>query len=122
MSYHELRKRRGDTWYQEFTVLQPDEVSPVNITGASFRFTAKADPDDADGDAIVSGTTAGGECQVTDAAAGVMTVKIPASATTSIAAPSSLYFDLQAEDSAGDVWTTAWGKIIVDRDISITVP
>lgn len=122
MSYHELRQRRGDTWKREFTVLQADEETPQDITGATFRFTAKSDPDDADGDAVVTGTTGDGRCAIIDAANGVMRVTIPPTVTETVTAPGVYHFDLQATDAGGDVWTVAWGRLIVDRDISITQP
>jgi len=122
MTYHELRQRRGDTWKREFTVLQADEETPQDIAGATFRFTAKSNPDDADVDAVVVGTTGGGQCAITDAVNGVMVVTIDPADTAALSAPATLWFDLQAQDAGGDVWTVAWGKLIVDRDISITAP
>ena len=113
---------RGDTWYWQFTVLQPDRTTPQDITGAAFRFTAKDDLADADVEATVSGTTAGGECQVTDAANGLVTVKIDPAQTAGVSAPAVLEYDLQARDGAGDVWTVARGRLSVDEDVSLTAP
>jgi hypothetical protein len=117
----DLEAKRGDTWYWEFTVQQPSgEVQ--DITGGTFRFTAKADIGDADGAAVVVGTTADGRCQVTDGPSGIVKVKIPASVTVDVAAPATLVWDLQARDSAGDVWTPFDGDLVVKPDVSITIP
>ena len=118
-----LEATRGDTWYWEFTVLQRDNKTPQDITGASFRFTGKYDRDDADVDAPIVGTTSGGQCQVTDAPNGVVEVKIPASQTGNVTgAPRALQYDLQAVDGGGNVYTVVHGRIDVKADISITAP
>ena len=117
-----LEATRGDTWYWQFDVTQPDKETPQDITGATFRFTVKNAITDADGAAVVVGTTGGGQCQVTDAADGIVKVKIAAASTASVTAPRTYVYDLQARDGAGDVWTVAKGKLTVKPDVSITIP
>jgi hypothetical protein len=118
-----LKATRGDTWYWEFTVLQRDNETPQDITGASFRFTAKYKTSDADSSAPIVGTNSSGECQVIDAPNGILTVKIPPAQTALVAdAPTSLRYDLQATDGAGNVYTVSRGRIDVEADISLTQP
>jgi hypothetical protein len=113
---------RGDTWAWEFTVLKPNKQDPQDITGAQFRLTAKYDPADFDGEAPIVGTSGSGQCQVTDGPAGIVEVIIPPSQTKLVTAPTTLRYDLQATDGAGNVWTVAKGRIVVEADISLVQP
>lgn len=117
MGEQQLEAKRGDTWYWQFEITELDLETPQDITGATFRFTVKESVADADADAVALGTSAGGECQVTDGPSGVMSVKIPASATQDVT-PGRYAYDLQARDGAGDVWTPMWGTLVVLPDVS----
>lgn len=122
MSIRNLEGKRGDTWYWEFEILQADGETPQNITSATFRFTAKYRIGDGDGSAPIVGTSGGGQCVITGASTGKMTVQISKTATAAVDAPCSLEYDLQATDAGGLVWTPFEGRIDVSADVSVSQP
>jgi hypothetical protein len=118
-----LELHRGDSAEWEFPVLKADGTAQ-DITGCSFRFTVKGRVDDLDDDAVISATTANGKCVITNAAAGLMEVRLVPADTDALAVypPTVLLWDLQVRDAASKVWTVASGKLLVRPDISRTAP
>lgn len=116
----DLSMDRGDDKTWQFTVTL-DNVA-VDITGANFRFMAKTRVSDADVDAVIEATTANAKCAITDAANGVMEVRLDPSDTTGILETVRLYYDLQMTESGGEVRTVTRGLLTVNADVSITTP
>ena len=116
----DLTMDRGDDKTWEFTVLL--DGTAVDITGASFRFMAKTRVSDTDGNAVVEATSANAKCVITDAANGVMEVRLVPADTSSLTETARLYYDLQMTESGGEVRTISKGLLEVSADVSTTVP
>lgn len=116
--------RRGDTPLWDLAVLDTDGA-PLNLTGYTIRMTAKSDLDDADVDAVFRLSTTTGEIVITNAAAGLATIRPLRSSTSSLTTDSVVYCDVQiADDGSPDVTYTVvptWAMRIV-RDVTRTAP
>lgn len=98
-------RRRGDTYPFTVTVAQNDGVTPVDITGFTFRLNVGPveNPDSQDSGQLFTNTPV-----VTDAVNGVITVTL---LTTEAATPTGEYFyDLVQVDNAGFERTILSGK------------
>lgn len=105
---------RGDDWTLKFTITDANDA-PINITGYTFWFTMKLDPDAADpGDAQVTATSGS-----PDAANGILYVTVPKAITNSLV-PGTYSYDLQQKDTLNNIETLLLGKVKVAKDITRT--
>lgn len=96
--------------------------NPVNLTGATLRFTAKLDKADPDADAVIAKvSTDSSQIEITDAVNGLATVHILPADTFDLEDVSVLFYDAQVVDGTGAVYTLAEGKIKVILDVTRTV-
>ena len=116
-----LKMTRGDTKVVRVTVSHTT-LPPNGLAGYSFWFTAKNDVSDLDTDAVIKKVPADfttvtvGDDTTTD---GVATCKILPTDTSSLADfPVPLFYDVQAEDGAGNVTTIASGTFTVSPDVT----
>jgi hypothetical protein len=114
----DLRVKRGDTISLAVGPVRAADGSVQNITGHTLRFTAKAKLSDADGAALVAGSTADGRIVITNGLAGLALVSIPASVTDGFTADRVLHWDIQDTDPGGAKKTLDSGKLIVERDVT----
>lgn len=118
MASVELSMYRGDTALFPFAVT--DSAGAYNIAGASFWFTAKKTPCDADVSAVFQKTLADG-ITVTNAAAGLGQVELAEADTNTLPCSRTiLTYDLQMKTAAGKVYTLAYGKLTVNPDVTVT--
>lgn len=116
-----LRIRWGDeaTWLVTVT----DQAgTPINITGATSRFTGKLRATDVDAAAIFSKTTGAG-ITLTDPTNGVASVTLSDTDTTTKLAPGRthlLQFDWRVTIS-GTTMTVAYGDLLVEPAMSRVV-
>jgi hypothetical protein len=112
---------RGDTY--TFTLAVTQAGVAFNLTGCTLRMTAKYNVTDLDSAAVFSLTSPSTGIAITNAAAGLATVSIPPSGTSTLpGAQIPLFYDIQVTDSSSDVYTVASGTLYVQPDISITTP
>lgn len=117
MTRRNLEMTRGDTL--PFQVIVKNAGNAIDITGYSFRMTARY----AIGEAVVFTLTSPGQISITNAASGIINVTVPPSATSSLAPREyRLAYDIQAYSSAQTIYTVCSGTIVVDPDVSITTP
>ena len=81
MTRRNLEMYRGDTY--PFDVTVENAGSPINVTGFTFRMTAKYDISDSDSNAVFS-ITSPGNITLTDPTNGEILVTIPTSAISSL--------------------------------------
>lgn len=132
-----LEVRRGDTTIFTYAskrvtdaTTNPVTTTPLILTSATIKFTAKNDPDDSDADAVFQKTTSGG-ITITSGPLGQFQVKLAPADTSSIDLACEdfldLYFDCQVTlgatngpYSSGDVITVDSGilTVFVDRTIA----
>ena len=114
-----LTMTRGDSATITVTVVGGDG-EPVDLTGKTLRFTAKASPADAQAEAIIAKSTDAGithQAQ-TGATEGLADVTIdPADTVTVAAYPVAFVYDVQLTDGA-NTYTTETGSLVVRPDIT----
>jgi hypothetical protein len=106
----------GDT--AEFDSVIANAAGPINLTGATIRFTAKASYEDLDAAAIVN-IVSPTDITIVNAAAGMVHIRIPPAATSAI--PNvlrRLAFDLSVTKGA-DKWTVDSGQLIINPEVAI---
>lgn len=109
---------RGDTEVFSATVYQGTPATPVNITGASLKFTAKQDLSDPDVDAVFQRATGGNGITITDGPAGECEIALISANTSGLSVPTLCYCDLQLVDGSGNVSTTATGTLLIKVDVT----
>jgi hypothetical protein len=117
-----LEMFRGDDESFDVSVYEVDGTTPVDLTGATLRFTAKRRVSDADLDAVIELTTDDGTITVTNAGQGKARLDVPAAQTFDLTRDLRLLWDLQITDIADKVRTVATGDLIIRRDVTRTVP
>lgn len=116
-----LKMFRGDTYKRTFIVIQDGEY--YDLTDCDIRMTFKWSLEDADADAVFTKTIDNNGITVTGPTVGEFRVNINPSDTTSLPAfKVSLWFDAQVTDVNGQVFTVAYGQLLILPDASITVP
>lgn len=112
---------RGDSTPFPFRVTRKDPTTgatlPVSLTGAVFTFTAKYREDDAQSAAVFTRTSASG-VEIVNAADGRAQVRLAPANTTAFTLPTTLYWDIQMVDNAGDTYTVDSGYLMVMPDIT----
>lgn len=103
MGANDLVMYRGDD--RPFPMKVAIGGSPINLSGGSVTFTAKANLEDADADAVITLSTVDGSVTIVDGPAGLLRVDIPAIATAALPADTRLVWDLQIETADGKVRT-----------------
>lgn len=92
-----------------------------NITGATVRFMAKRRLDDADGAAVITGSTADGRVTIPNGTDGRAYVNIPPAGVPAVTRDTVLHWDVQLS-SGGDTVTLDSGLLYVRRDVVQTSP
>lgn len=116
----DLRVKRGDTIRLAVGPVMKADGTVQNITGHTLRFTAKDRLADLDAAAILSGSTIDARIVITNGAAGLAEVSIPAALTAGFTSDRVLHWDLQIADPGGVTKTLDSGKLIVERDVTRT--
>lgn len=116
---------RGDTFVRSLTVFQRDyPTAPQNIAGWTFWFTVKAYASLPDSMALFQANSTDDPEQVTidSAAAGKLTVRMPAEKTRGLAdGRVELLYDVQGKTPEGEIRTVESGRIRVTPDITRAV-
>lgn len=110
--------RRGDDRQLAVTIYQENGVTPQNLSGASLWFTGKLHLRDSDADAVLAYTRGAG-ITVTSDPNGTATVQIVGADTAALpdgAIP--LRCDIQVKTASGNVYTAAYGRIMVAADVT----
>ncbi len=117
----QIRKRAGDTIWFEIEMLTDRSGEAVSsLTGWTFRFTLKSDPDSADDEKLA------GSKDSTDE--GIQLVsrfarwKLTGSETAALPLRTDIYFDVQATDRFGESRTLRAGRLYLDRQVTRTAP
>jgi len=110
---------RGDTFYATGRVL---DVTGANydLTGAKMWMTAKEDKDDADVDAIFQVSSPASGIDFTSPTTGAFTIIVPNTETEVLTDQAILFYDIQIEDTDGNVFTINTGTITVLEDVTRT--
>lgn len=106
----EIVRGNDKTWNLVFD----DGTDPINITGATIRFTVKANKKDTDSEALIQKTIT----SHTDAAAGETSIVLTQADTT--IEPGEYFYDIQYETSGGVVTTVLLGTLEVQQNITLT--
>lgn len=115
----DLRMYRGDD--RDFTVTLTEDGSPMDLTGADVRFTAKEHLRDDDEDAVVVATVGDG-IVVDDPTSGVLVVSVDAEDTDGLGTVTRfLRYDVQVT-RGGSTRTVVAGRLYIDADVSRTTP
>lgn len=116
----DMKMIRGDTYSRQFIVFQDGQY--YNLTNCSVRMTFKWSFDDADGDAFLV-LTEGDGITVTSPTQGTFTFLIEPADTLSLPPRRvELFFDAQVTDAQSNVYTVAYGKLVIIPDVSVTTP
>lgn len=114
----DLTIRRGDDRMLDLAIVQDDGVTPQDLSGALLWFTAKRRLSDADADAVLAYREGAG-ITITNAAAGTATVLVVGTDTAGLAdGDIALLCDVQIRPLGGRVYTAAYGRLIVQPDIT----
>lgn len=116
----DMKMIRGDTYGRTFIVFQDGQF--FNLSNCSVRMTFKWAFDDSDADAFLI-LTEGDGITVTDATNGTFTFLMQPEDTSSLPPRRvELLFDAQVTDAQSNVYTVAYGKLIILPDVSVTTP
>lgn len=107
-----LRLVRGDTWYRRWQATAA-AGQPVDLSGATARLHLRRV---ADGTLAASATTADGRIAI-DAAAGTLDLRMPATATASLA-PGRYRYDIEVTMPDGAVRTIEAATVVVIEDMA----
>ncbi len=116
-----LKLKRGDTLDLTVGPLLSDLGVAQSLTGSTVRFTAKDRLDDADGAAVLTGSTADGRITLPDQTGplkGYAYVSIPPAATDGFTTDRVLHWDVQASQPTGRKTTLDEGLLYVTRDVT----
>jgi hypothetical protein len=114
-----LSMYRGDD--REFTLTLTEDGAPMDLTGATLRFTAKHSAGDADVDAVVAKETGAGIVIDADPETGIAVVTVDAADTTSLGGFTRLVYDVEVT-RGGSTRTVLAGRLDVLVDVSGTSP
>lgn len=115
----DLTMYRGDD--RDFTITATEDGSPLDLTGATVRFTAKRDAVDADDAAVIAKTSDTGIAIDEDPTTGVAVITIEAADTEDLRASATLVYDVQVT-RGGRTLTVLAGHLAVIADVSRTAP
>lgn len=116
---NKLEMYRGDD--REFTFTLTEDGGPMDLTGASLRFTAKRAASDADLVAVITKTTASGIVTDADPTTGIAVATVAMADTTALNRTTTLVWDLQVT-RGGRTRTVLTGTLLVRIDTSHTAP
>ncbi len=116
----DMKMIRGDTYSRQFIIFQDGQY--YDLTNCSVRMTFKWQFDDSDNDAFLV-LTEGDGITVTAPTQGTFTFLIEPADTEGLPPRKvELLFDAQVTDAQSNVYTVAYGKLIILPDVSITTP
>ena len=107
-----LSIKRGDSWSRTL-YFQDGDGNPIDITGWTVFFTAKAKADDLDAAAIISKTIT----VFTDPTGGEAGISL--SSTDTNQDIGSFLWDIQVKTNLGQIITVAEGILTITKDITI---
>lgn len=107
-----LTLTRGDTWKHVFDYLEPDEVTPVDLTGVSARLQLRPDINAGFVELL---TTVSGEIIITPLI-GRIALRLPAARSGLLSGV--LLYDLELTYSNGDVETIVAGTLTIVGDVT----
>jgi len=110
-----LSLTRGNDASYKVTIRDANNL-PVDLTGASLMFTAKKLPSDTEGQAVIAKALTIAVDQVTNK--GQATLLILSADTVGLAAPVSLWYDIQLTDGMGNISTPISGVFAVSQSIT----
>jgi len=106
---------RGDDW--TIKLVLKSGSSPLDITGYSYKFTLKANIDDADPGALQLSATPSVLDSPTEASQGILYITATDTQTDPLEARTYNY-DVQQKDSTGKIQTLLIGKVKVVKDVT----
>lgn len=116
----DMKMIRGDTYGRTFIVFQDGQY--YDLSNCSVRMTFKWAFDDSDADAFKI-LTEGAGITVTAPTEGTFTFQLEPADTSGLPPRRvELLFDAQVTDSQSNVYTVAYGKLIILPDVSVTTP
>lgn len=110
---------RGDD--REFTLTLTEDGLPMNLTGATLRFTAKRSINDPDTAAVITKTVGSGITIDADPTSGIVVVALLAADTADVTRQTVLVWDVQVV-RGGKTRTVVAGTLDVLLDVSVTAP
>lgn len=114
----DMKMFRGDTFTRTLIVFQDGQY--YDITNHTVRMTFKWDIDDADADAFLV-LTEGDGIYINNPTQGEFYFTIQPNDTESLPPKRvELFYDAQITDTVGNVYTVAYGKLVILPDVSIT--
>lgn len=116
-----LKMFRGDSYQRNFLTIQDGEY--YNLTNCDIRMTFKWSLEDSDSDAVFVKTLDNNGISIISYSTGEFRLIIDPEDTNNLPSTTvELFFDAQITDVNGNVFTVAYGKLIIVSDVSITVP
>lgn len=107
---------RGDSRNINITFLQPDGVTPIDLTGGKVYFTVNSSSAPADDtSAVISKTVSSFSAPTT----GVATIALTNADTQNIT-PGSYFYDVQLKDASGNFVSSKQDQFILIADITRT--
>ena len=114
-----LSMTRGDTRAFAIALTDADGL-PLDLTDLTLTFTAKLRQTDTDANAVIVKTEGDGITIGDDPTDGTATLVISPEDTEGLTRRTSLYWDVQVEDSLGAVSTPLAGRLVVSLDVTQT--
>ncbi len=102
---------RGDSATFGVSVLDTAKV-PVNITGATVRFTAKYRVSDLDSAALIQRVGV-----ITNATLGQAEIRLLPADTSALTGTTTLHYDVELTDATAKVQTISAGLLLVKADV-----
>lgn len=118
MVQQNLKVTRGDT--TPFQYKATANGGAFNLTGATIKLTIKVNKTDADPGVLQLTTSSG--IAIDDAAGGMATITVPATAPffSAITQDTQYVYDIQITTAGGQVYTTQEGTFLVEMDVTAT--
>ncbi len=116
--WNRIEHVRGDTYeLYDVTFVEDDQVTPIDLTGASIAMTIR----DKRNDQVVCLCSVGDGITITDEAGGVFDLLIDPDKTANVIIPTRddrliCSYDIQVITNAGKIKTPALGDFVIFRD------
>lgn len=107
---------RGDGLVFDCTITS-DGV-PVDLSSYAIWCTGKRNLADLDADAVFQVTKLGGGITISGASNNIAHIVVPASATSGLTVPLTLFYDVQIKATTGQPITVVWGQLSIGQDVT----